>query len=406
MPIDWDQEYDRYRRVLSGRRLPLAFVDLDRFDANVAYVARTQKTSGKTIRVASKSIRCLELIRRVFDKGGAVYQGVMAFTAEEAGVLSENGVMDILVAYPSIQASDMAVLVRAARNGSRVVSVVDCPAHIDALGAAGREAGLTLEACLEIDMAWRPVGHRLHLGVRRSPIRSPRQAEVLARRAASSDGVTLTAVMGYEAQIASVNDNLPARPITNAVFRAVKRLSIADLRMRRHAVLACLDAAGHSIRIVNGGGSGSLASTADDPSVTEVTAGSAFYAPGLFHHFKEVAFSPAAFFALQVSRLPEPGMVTCQGGGYVASGEIHNNKRPVPLMPAGLRYIDMESAGEVQTPLRLSNDGKPLAIGDPVIFQHAKAGELCERFNELHLIQGGRWVGRVPTYRGDGFAFL
>jgi D-serine deaminase-like pyridoxal phosphate-dependent protein len=75
-------------------------------------------------------------------------------------------------------------------------------------------------------------------------------------------------------------------------------------------------------------------------------------------------------------------------------------------MPPGLAYIGIEGAGEVQTPLRLPADAPPLAIGDPVFFQHAKAGELCERFNHLLLIQNGRIVDRVPTYRGQGYAFL
>jgi len=158
--------------------------------------------------------------------------------------------------------------------------------------------------------------------------------------------------------------------------------------------------------VVNGGGSGSLVSTGRDSSVTEVTAGSAFYAPGLFHHFREVAFTPSAFFALQTVRHAAPGIITCLGGGYVASGEIAVNKRPLPLMPPGLRYIDMESAGEVQTPLALPPGMPPPALGDPVIFQHAKAGELCERFNALHLVRGDRIVGEAATYRGDGFAFL
>jgi D-serine deaminase-like pyridoxal phosphate-dependent protein len=38
--------------------------------------------------------------------------------------------------------------------------------------------------------------------------------------------------------------------------------------------------------------------------------------------------------------------------------------------------------------------------------RHAKAGELCERFDVLHLVQGDERVGTVPTYRGEGKAFL
>ncbi len=59
----------------------------------------------------------------------------------------------------------------------------------------------------------------------------------------------------------------------------------------------------------------------------------------------------------------------------------------------------------MQTPL-LGQAAHDLRIGDRVWFRHAKAGELCERFDALHLIEGDRVVETVPTYRGEGRTFL
>ncbi len=59
----------------------------------------------------------------------------------------------------------------------------------------------------------------------------------------------------------------------------------------------------------------------------------------------------------------------------------------------------------MQTPL-LGPAADGLLIGDRVWFRHAKAGELCERFARLHLVEGDRVVGEVPTYRGEGRTFL
>jgi D-serine deaminase-like pyridoxal phosphate-dependent protein len=47
-----------------------------------------------------------------------------------------------------------------------------------------------------------------------------------------------------------------------------------------------------------------------------------------------------------------------------------------------------------------------LGLGDPVVFRHAKAGELCERFDTIVLISQGRIVDRARTYRGDGQCFI
>jgi D-serine deaminase-like pyridoxal phosphate-dependent protein len=140
--------------------------------------------------------------------------------------------------------------------------------------------------------------------------------------------------------------------------------------------------------------------------VTEITVGSGFYASGLFHHYKEVHFEPAAFFAIQVVRVPADGMVTCLGGGYIASGEAGKDKLPIPMYPAGLKYLDLEGPGEVQTPFVVPKDSPELKLGDPVFLQHAKAGELCERFDDLYLVKNGQITGRVKTYRGDRKTFL
>jgi D-serine deaminase-like pyridoxal phosphate-dependent protein len=406
MTVATYRNYSYYRDLIRGRRLPLALVDLDCFDTNAAYVASTQQNSGKTIRVASKSIRCPALLQRVFATGGSAFKGVLAFTVEEAAFLADNGFDDILIAYPTVQPADLKLLVETTRKATQVTLVVDCLEHLHHLARAGQQGDVTLRACLEIDMAYRPMGRAIHLGARRSPLRDVRQVTELACAAAGLKGVRITAVMGYEAQIASVNDAIPGRRLKNAVVRKIKQRSMADIMARRQRIIQVLKEQSCAIDLVNGGGSGSLKATALDRSVTEVTAGSAFFAPGLFHHFHDVRFVPAAFFALQVVRIPAPGMVTCQGGGYVASGQAGADKQPRPVMPPGLRYIGIEGAGEVQTPLRLPADTPPLAIGDPVFFQHAKAGELCERFNHLLLIKKGRIVDRVLTYRGQGYAFL
>jgi D-serine deaminase-like pyridoxal phosphate-dependent protein len=67
--------------------------------------------------------------------------------------------------------------------------------------------------------------------------------------------------------------------------------------------------------------------------------------------------------------------------------------------------IDQEGAGEVQTPV-IYTGAEHLHLGDPVFLRHSKAGELCERFKSLLLVQGGKVTGEVLTYRGEGQCFV
>jgi D-serine deaminase-like pyridoxal phosphate-dependent protein len=212
--------------------------------------------------------------------------------------------------------------------------------------------------------------------------------------------------MGYEGHIAGTSDDVPGAAVKNLFTRLLKSASVVELTRRRNAVVEALHREGVELRTINGGGSGSLVTTLQDPCVTEATVGSGFYAPGLFHHFTQVSYQPAAFFALQVVRKPAPGMIDCQGGGYIASGPTGPGKAPLPVMPVGLHYLPLEGAGEVSTPLRLPPGCPEIRLGDPIFFQHAKAGELCERFDELYLVEKDQITGQIPSYRGEGKNFL
>ncbi|MFE3288162.1 amino acid deaminase/aldolase, partial [Streptomyces sp. NPDC059233] len=178
-----------------------------------------------------------------------------------------------------------------------------------------------------------------------------------------------------------------------------------ELAARRAAVVRAVRAVVPDLEFVNGGGTGSVAETAAEDAVTEIAAGSGLYLPRLFDNYTTFSGRPAALFAQPVVRRPGVGVVTVLGGGYPASGAAGADRSPVPYLPQGLRYDPQEGAGEVQTPL-LGSPADDLLIGDRVWFRHAKAGELCERFDTLHFVEGDRVTGSAPTYRGEGKTFL
>jgi D-serine deaminase-like pyridoxal phosphate-dependent protein len=210
--------------------------------------------------------------------------------------------------------------------------------------------------------------------------------------------------MAYEGQVAGVGDAAPGKALKNAAIRRMQRASMAEIAERRAEMVAAVhDVA--PLRFVNGGGTGSLELTAREEAVSEVAAGSGFYAPALFDTYSRFRLSPAAAFALPVVRRPDTAIATALGGGYVASGAPGADRLPTPWLPTGLHLDRFEGAGEVQTPL-LGEVAVRLRVGDRVYFRHAKAGELCEHFNRLYLVEGDAIAGEAPTYRGEGWAFL
>lgn len=400
------KSYATWCRILTGERYPAAVVDLDAFDANVALVARVLRERGHNhrLRLATKSIRVPELIRRVLAFGPP-YQGLMCYAVEEAEFLASQGFDDLLIAYPTVQPCDLTGLRRLHESGTTVRLMVDGIEQLALISHAMRGCSRPFPLVLDIDMSWRPAGGRVHLGVRRSPIRSTVQALQLFEEARHLPGIQLTGLMGYEAQVAGLGDRNPFKRTLNPIARIVRRQSIRAGARLREQLAGELQAAGHSLEVFNGGGTGSVNWTVDEPWLTEVTVGSGFLCSHLFDYYSNIRYQPAAFFALQVTRSSDPGLVTCQGGGYVASGEPGWDKVPRPWLPEGLELLSSEACGEVQTPLRVPV-GTHLRPGAPVLFRHAKAGELAEHFADYLLVSAEQVVQRAPTYRGLGQCFL
>lgn len=400
----------RWHSLAAQLQLPAAVVDLDAFDQNAAALF-ARVPDGVTLRPATKSLRVPALLERLRTLGGAKVRGWMTFSAAETEHLADAGFDDFLLAYPVAQPIDAERLLALGARGKTVRAIVDSDAHVDLFAAAAKRlppaptTGFSL--ALDLDVAWRLLGGRLHLGVRRSPLRDPDAAVALARRA-TAHGLPVTGVMAYEAQVAGMRDDQPGARLDPAgpIRRLIRRRSSPLAAERRTAVVAALKAAGVPITLVNGGGTGSLAETAHDGSVTEVTAGSGFFAPHLFDGYRGLALAPAAFFLLPVTRFPGPGWVTAHGGGYLASGAIGADRAPIVHWPPGLTPTSTEGFGEVQTPFHIDPAVAPLlALGDPIVCRHAKAGELFERFGAVHLVRAGERIGEVPSYRGLGWSF-
>jgi D-serine deaminase-like pyridoxal phosphate-dependent protein len=390
--------YEGYEAVFGSVEAPFAFVDLDAMWANGFDMLR--RAGGKPIRVATKSLRCRPLIASALanDPG---FRGLMTFTLAETLWLWEMGFEDLLLAYPTADRQELARL--AAIDGpGRPVIMVDSVEHLDLIESAAN-GGAPVRVCIEMDLSYWTAGGRVKVGTKRSPIRTPEQAVALAREIERRTGVELAGLMGYEGHIAGVGDS-PRERVRAEVIRRMRKSSLSDIRDRRAAIVEAVSRV-TPLSFVNGGGTGSLELTAAEGSVTELAAGSGFYAPTLFDHYSAFKLRPAAMFALPVSRKPAPGWATLLGGGYLASGPADDYRLPSPHLPIGLELDSMEGAGEVQTPVHGAAANR-LRVGDNVYLRHAKAGELCERFESLYLVSEGRIVDQVPTYRGEGRCFL
>lgn len=375
--------------------LPCAFVDLDAFDENLKLLGETMRGTDFTIRIATKSLRVPDLIRRALNSG-APFKGVMCFSADECAFLADQGLDDFLLAYPTLQPSELKSLRRIHDAGKTVSIVVDCREHLMALDAQMKGSSRPFPVLLEPDLSLR-LGS-LVIGVRRSPLRTVEEILQLARSIREFPSLKFLGLMAYEAHVAGVPDRNPFKKILSPALYFIRRLAMKKVVRFREKLVRRLKEEGFSCELVNGGGTGSLSFNRQEKVLTEVTAGSGLFCSHLFDYYSNFTLKPSAFFAVQAVRRPEASWVTCQGGGYVASGEPGWDRIPKPLEG---ELSGFEATGEVQTPVKLD-----VPLGSPVVFRHAKAGELAERFKEVKLISRNKIVGEALTYRGFGECYF
>ncbi|WP_431030302.1 alanine racemase [Lysinibacillus sp. LZ02] len=389
---------ERFNDAFQHLDKPFAWVDLDALDANIAFVA---SKTAKSIRLATKSIRSVKLLRYIADRLPQV-AGFMTFTAAETVYLAERGFDHFLLGYPVMERQAIQKLLYLLKEGKDITFMVDHIDQVKYLVALAKPLHITVPICIDINVSI-DFG-LLYFGTKRSPLHSYETVSKLLGEIAEMD-VDIKGVMAYEAQVAGVAD-LPNTTLTSRMksilIKQLKNKSFKQIEEIRQETLSIIRHL-YSPIFINGGGSGSMDFT-NTLDVTEITVGSAFLAPALFDRYQSLTLQKASGFALDVVRQFDTETVVCHGGGYIASGAPGHDRLPSFYEEERFQYVLLEGAGEVQTPI--IDKEQALKIGDTVYFRHAKAGELCERFLALHAIRGNQYVGSYSTYRGDGQCFL
>ena len=379
---------------------PYAWLDYDALDANIAFVKK--QCGNKQIRIATKSIRSVELLKYIANKLGNV-SGFMTFTADETLYLIERGLDRCLIGYPVFERHIIKKLLIAQQSGKQITFMVDAKEQLNLLNEVAQQLETKVNVCIDCNVSTQfPF---LYFGTKRSPIHNVTTLTTFMEEIERADYIEVVGVMAYDAQIAGVADIATSKrqEMKAKLIRQLKKRSLLQVTSWRQFAVAHVKAYSN-LQFVNGGGSGSMAYCADERDITEITVGSAFFAPALFDNYESLQLKPAAGFALRVTRKFDAQTVVCHGGGYIASGAPSNDRLPQFLHPDRFAYTSLEGAGEVQTPI-IVKKGR-VNIGDTIFFRHAKAGELCERFTTLHTTRGGQYVGPILTYRGDGQCFL
>jgi len=387
--------YEDLKNLVKNKKFPLAICDLDAFNQNLERVGKFLRTTKKSLRLCTKSVRVPELVNKV-EKEDFV-NGIFTYNSAEALFYAENyKIKDILMGYPTMSKVDAEELCQAANvDGVRISVMVDDTKQIDLLDEIAVKNSVELDILIEIDVADKLLGR--NVGVLRSPIRKPEVVVSLARFINKKSQLHFRGIMGYEAQNASIGDD-------KMLFRYAKKRSRKKVNVWRQNTVDALITAGFQPEVVNGGGSGCFQETAIESSITEIGIGSLLFKSHIFDSINSLnEFLPSMFFVLQIVRKPKINIATAFSGGYVSSGSVR--ALPISVIPKNLKSSKDEGFGEVQTPFIFNPNQIELNLGDPILCRFGKAGEPLEHFNEVLIYSKGELIDIYKTYRGYGKRF-
>jgi 3-hydroxy-D-aspartate aldolase len=361
---------------LAGVDTPALLLDLDAFERNLDVLHATLAGLPVRVRPHAKAHKCAEIARQQLARGAT---GICCQKVSEAEAFVRSGIENIVVVNEIVGESKLARLARLART-ARIGVAVDDHRNVDDVDRAAREAGVTLDVLVEVDV-----------GLNRCGVEPGAPAVALARRVAGKSHLRFAGLQAYQGRAQQVRRFDDRRAAAAAAADSVKM------------TLGLLGEAGLSAATVTGGGTGTYQFDAASGVYNEVQPGSyvfmdADYGGNLDEDGQPVrSFAQSLFVLTTVMSHPHPHRAVVDAGL-----KAHSVDAGMPLVHAvpGARYT---RASDEHGVLELDRPGA-LAIGQAIRLIPGHCDPTVNLHDWLVCIRGDRVEAVWPvTARGAFF---
>jgi D-serine deaminase-like pyridoxal phosphate-dependent protein len=273
---------------------PQLLVDLDVVDANVAALFGAARRAGVMARVHFKSLKCAGLARHIAAAGA---DGFLCAKLNEAEVLADAGITDILIANQVVGPQKLTRLADLARRATVSVCVDDAD-NVAQLADAAQRAAATVGVLVEVD-----------IGMRRCGVEPGEPVLALARQVlAHAPHLRFRGLQGYDGHLQMLPDA--------AERERLCRDGLAKLVATRRL----LESSGVAIEVVTGGGTGTWTFVASTPGITEVQPGSFVLMDAAYHQVRPEFGCALSVLCAVVSR--RPGWYVLDAGSKAISKDF------------------------------------------------------------------------------------
>jgi D-serine deaminase-like pyridoxal phosphate-dependent protein len=294
---------------------PALVVDLRAMERNIERMARYFAERHCQLRPHFKAHKTAAIARRQLAAGSC--SGLTVATIGEAELIADQGVCDdVLIANEILGPGKAARAAKVAKQIDLKVAI-DSDETLDDLARAARAEGTEVGVLVDVNV-----------GLPRCGITPGEPALALAKRAASTEGIRLRGVMGYEGHVVGLEDRAE-REARGA--KAMQRL-LDTVQMIREEGLPC--------QIVSAGGTGTFDITGDMDGITEVQAGSYVLMDKAYAKLG-TPFGQAMWLACTVISRPKPELCVADGG-LKACAVDHGNPSVKDVEGAEVMFLSDE----------------------------------------------------------------
>jgi len=337
---------------------PAAVLDLDAFDRNVATMAARARAAGLALRPHAKSHKTAALARRQLDAGAV---GICCAKLAEAEALAAAGIGQILVTSPIAGATSAA---RAAALAAALPDFRIVLDHPDAAAELAAAAQGPIQVVIDIDV-----------GMGRTGCHDAEQAAAVARAVLAQPNLKLLGVQGYGGSWQHIEG---ANARAAAAAEGMKALT---------AAIAAIRAAGGTVDVVTGGGTGTFAADAAQGVLNEVQPGSfAFMDTEYRDALKsdpDGAFEQSLTIHSTVITANHPKWVTLDAGLKALSTDGAMPRAMTPKFAACTYRFFGDEHGMLTRPR-----DEPVARGERVALAPGHIDPTLDRYDLMHLVQG------------------
>lgn len=350
---------------------PCLVLDHAAFQRNVGRAAAHCRSAGVALRPHAKTHKCSAIAQAQLDAGAI---GLCVASVGEAEAMAAAGIEDLLITSAFTQPAKIGRVIALSRSDVRLTVVVDDPAMAARLGKAAAEAGVTLGALVDVD-----------LGRHRNGVTTPAAAVDVAAALSAGGGLRLDGLQAYASHISHV--------ASYAERLARAKTCLGEIA----AIRSALESAGHTIRTITGGSTGTLFVDTATGGYTELQCGSYVFSDVEYRAVELTAdgaspFEPALFVRVSVIGRNWPGRVTCDGGNkhFSAIGT-----RPALMRPpvAGATYRpDSDEHGLIELP---EGAAQP-ALGETFDLVVPHCDPTVNLFDAYHVVEDGTLIDIWP----------